>query len=62
MIKVTQVRHNSRARDEAIQHFKDVHGDKSNEVSVGIRTEAMQELYDKYYKGRVGIKQYPVLK
>lgn len=61
MIKQTQAQHNSWARDEAIQHFKDVHGDKSNEVSVGIRTEVMQELYDKYYKGRVDKQQYSVL-
>lgn len=46
-----------REREEAIEHFKKVHGNHSNEVFVTIDVDAMKKLIHEHYKERITMKQ-----
>lgn len=46
-----------REREEAIEHFKKVHGNHSNEVFVTIDVDAMKKLIHEHYKDRITMKQ-----
>lgn len=48
-------------REAAIIRFKETHGNHTHEVIPQIDTSIMQELYEKYYKGRIDIAKYPLL-
>ena len=48
-------------REAAITRFKETHGNHTHEVIPQINPKIMQELYDKYYKGRIDTSKYPLL-